>query len=367
MKFNVNLSQAYLYDLMQFPQMLDAEENARNNNTLYRMVLDADPEYLKDIQTIKKDLVPYASAIRRYYAGDQLGSYDLAYLLQLAFPFGETTTLEDYFQTITAQDGKTIKEKILYALLISDEDTPNTVSEPLKEKANAISRDQAKLITLLKGLSCNEAYRWQLLMILEDPLKALDDYLTLLKTLKPVFDGFHTEKQKEIATVKKRIETLTKNGIEDFQTLTNHMIPKKYLTNADNKILISIVHPYQMTIRANEKDPYLIWGVRMEKGFAYLKKMQENDIVQRTQIFKLLGDKTRYETLRLLASGESSTKNIANTLNVSSATISYHINAFVTQEIIRLSPSENRKYDINYEALDNLWQAFLKDLKSSPK
>ncbi len=367
MKFKVNLTQAYLYDLMQLPQMLAAEEDARNNNDLYRLALEEDPQFLKDVQTIKEALTPHEATIKRFYAADQLGSYDFAHLLQLSFPFSAAKTLDGYFETIMKTDEKTIKQALLYAILLSDEDNPDADRQALKQHALSLSNNQGERIALLKALSCDETYRWQLLMILEDPLKALEDFQALLKTIQPVFDAFYAQKQTEITTVKARLLSLMKDGLEAFFDLTNHMIPTKYFNKENNTILISIVHPYQMTIRANEADPYLIWGLQMEKGFKFLKQMQENDIVQRTQVFKLLGDKTRYETLRLLASGESSTKKIANTLNVSSATISYHINAFVTQEIIRLSPEKHRKYDINYKALDALWQAFLEDLKSKPK
>ena len=88
-------------------------------------------------------------------------------------------------------------------------------------------------------------------------------------------------------------------------------------------------------------------------------------MIQRVKVFKALGDKTRYDTIRLIASGVSSIKDIANKLDVSSATISYHINEFLTSSIISLNRKKDKKsiYDVDYQKLEDVLTELRNDLK----
>ena len=59
-------------------------------------------------------------------------------------------------------------------------------------------------------------------------------------------------------------------------------------------------------------------------------------------------DKTRYEVLKLIASGESSTKVLAEKLGVTSAAISYHLKQLTNDRLIRFDAnSPKQRYRIN--------------------
>ena len=67
--------------------------------------------------------------------------------------------------------------------------------------------------------------------------------------------------------------------------------------------------------------------------------------------------------LKLIVSGETSTKKIAKALDVSSATISYHINNILAAKIIKMDKSNNKfGYVIDYELLEETIEEFKKDL-----
>ncbi len=102
----------------------------------------------------------------------------------------------------------------------------------------------------------------------------------------------------------------------------------------------------------------------MEDSFKKLYEIREDKLSERVKIFKALGDKTRYETLKLLANGVTSIKEIAKSLNVSSATISYHINEFLTSGIITLKFENNKKagYKIDYSKLTEVMNELKVDL-----
>ena len=101
----------------------------------------------------------------------------------------------------------------------------------------------------------------------------------------------------------------------------------------------------------------------MEEAFKRMKEINENKTLERVQIFKNLGDKTRYEVLKLIAAGETSTKVIAKTLGVSSATISYHINNLLTSKVIKMDKSNDKfGYVVDYELLEDTMEEFRKDM-----
>jgi DNA-binding transcriptional ArsR family regulator len=107
----------------------------------------------------------------------------------------------------------------------------------------------------------------------------------------------------------------------------------------------------------------------MEKSFEKIQELHENKMIQRVKIFKSLGDQTRYETLRLLAQGITSIKDIASQLNVSSATISYHINEFLTSGVVIISRDKNKKagYIVDYHRIEEVIENLKKDLNFPKK
>ena len=102
----------------------------------------------------------------------------------------------------------------------------------------------------------------------------------------------------------------------------------------------------------------------MEEAFKKMKEINDNKINERVQVFKNLGDRTRYEVLKLIASGETSTKEIANRLGVTSATVSYHINNFLTSKVIKLDKSNTRfGYVVDYDLLNEIIEGLKEDLQ----
>ncbi|HKL47947.1 MAG TPA: helix-turn-helix transcriptional regulator, partial [Candidatus Izemoplasmatales bacterium] len=111
-------------------------------------------------------------------------------------------------------------------------------------------------------------------------------------------------------------------------------------------------------------DCTIVWGLESEYSFSKVAEINENQLTQRVKIFKALGDKTRYETIKLIASGVSSVKKIAEKLGVSSATISYHINEFLTSGIVFINRSKQKKtgYMIDYDKLNDVIKNLKEDL-----
>ncbi len=364
MNLNYKIIHGYLQDLFNFPRMIFLRYCEEEETSLRYLALRKDPNYKDELESIYYNLESYLTTIKNFYSFDQSFHYDLSFLLEVAFPIREHDDYDTYFNRIFEHDEKVIREKLIEVMLLSDESTNQLSTVSIEEKINRMINNQNQLIDFLKNLHINDDYRWQLLIILNQPQKAIEAFQTFIKTIKPRFDAYYELKKEMISLVKKNLTEVFEQGLDTFNALTNYMIPKAYFKQNLNVIYLSITAPYQLTIRQTKNDSYFIFGINMLKGFEFLKALREDELEERTRVFKILSDHTRYQVLKFIASGVSSTKAVAEKLNVSSATISYHINAFVTQGIIVLSSDKYRKYEVNYDYLQTIWHKSMKDLKN---
>jgi DNA-binding transcriptional ArsR family regulator len=119
---------------------------------------------------------------------------------------------------------------------------------------------------------------------------------------------------------------------------------------------------FAISISGEGRYNYIAWGLRMEEAFKRIKEINENKISERLKIFKNLGDRTRYEVVRLIASGVTFTKEIAKALGVTSATISYHINNLLQSKIIKIDRTENRYgYVVDHKLLEEIISGLKED------
>lgn len=364
MKFEYFDKESKLYDLLQFPRILYVMNNEEGYAKYWELFptqeLD-NQEHLESSRRINKKLQPYKDEINIFYANEFLSSYDLFNLLTDLYSFFGYESIDDYFEYILSIPEEKLKEDLVYALLTSESDLEE--NKELKDKAKDLINKQSDLMQFIKDLPTESNYKWNIMMVLENPRKMIQQFFTLLKQLEPIYEVFYQEHIDALNKAKNTLkEALDEHPRENFRALTQYMISDEVLEE-ENRMLISFVFAYSFVNKTADYGSFFVWGTKMEEGFKAVSKMQGDKIDKITKVFKILGDKTRYEVLKLIASGVTSTKEIANQLGVTSATISYHINSFVNNTVITLSPSKSRKYDVNYEMLDDLWKDFMKDLK----
>ena len=181
----------------------------------------------------------------------------------------------------------------------------------------------------------------------------------------PIFQAMYSLYEVEIKTYgEKLVGFLNEKGPQGLEDITFSMVKPGVLDLGETNILISLVFSYAISIVTTAKISYVAWGLKMEEAFKYMKEINENKTNERIQVFKNLGDKTRYEVAKLIASGENSTKEIAKALGVSSATISYHINNLLTSKIIKLDKVDNKHFHVvDYDLLEEVIRGIMEDLK----
>lgn len=362
MKFNYYEKESKVYDLLQFPRLLYVtKEQSEDEKSLLPINLLNNNDHIKMIEEINSKLKPFKEEINAFYADEFISNYDLFILLTDMYPFFGFESVDAYLDSIVSLDETRIKKDLVLALL--DIESDDAEKESLKDKRQELMNKQGDLMQFIKELPTQSSYKWNILMVLENPHKMIGQFRTLLKQLEPMYDEYYQTYKQDIDECKNMLlKAVEEDPRESFIAITKNMVKDNYLKE-ENKILVSFLFAYSFFTRDTNHESFFIWGTKMEDGFEMISKMHGDRMEKTAKVFKILGDKTRYEVLKLIANGTFSTKVIANQLGVTSATISYHINSFVTNHVIKLNPDSKRKYDVNFEMLNELWGNFISDLK----
>ncbi|MFW5889134.1 MAG: ArsR/SmtB family transcription factor [Bacillota bacterium] len=360
MKFKFDENSSRIYDFILFPRayfIKDLMEKEDNGVELELMK----EEYLIFANEIKHDLEPYKNEILKYYSKDLYSDFEFVDFITKAYPVEGYKDEQEYLKTLSDIPEEEFNKKIIHTILTynNDEDEENSKNDD----DNQIY-DTSDSIELINDLNIESNYKWNLLMMIQNPKKYFNEYREFLNQLTILFNKVYNKHKDNVKKVGNYlVDKLKDNPNESFKELTYNSIDYDFTEEEPCIIFVSAIFPYTLRlIQAKDKAKF-IWGMYMEESFRTMNKFYEDRLVQRVKIFKALGDKTRYETIKLIASGISSIKEIAKELDVSSATISYHINEFLTSGIVSLN-KKNRKsgYKIDYERLKEVIEALKEDL-----
>src|SRR5699024_3124735 len=239
--------------------------------------------------------------------------------------------------------------------------------EQMHKKAELISQNKADVVTLIKGLALDDSLKWNLFLMIDDPVNYMKRFVKLMYKILPIFESNYLPYDTKIKDYGLYLSGfLNKNGVSGLDNISYSMVDSNILDPRENNILISLVEAFVIRIMTVTRENYIVWGIYIEEAFQIMKDINEDKLIERIQIFKNLGDKTRYQVLRLVANGETSTKNIAEELGVSSATISYHLNNLTTSRIIRLDKNQDKySYIVDYKLLEDVIEGLKEDLQFS--
>lgn len=362
MKFYLNSSR--IYDFLEFPNMINYMEwyEERKNEDMFKGA-EAD-DYLKLVEEISKKLEPYKKDIDNYYAGPFSEGYSFSSLLVKKDEILFYESEEHFLDFLLTLDEKEINERTILSLLKEYEAT-----DPEKErnltKMQEICKDKANILDYIKNLPLEASIKWNLYLAVSDPVKHMKEYVELMRLLYPIFSEVYEQYESEIKIYGELIEkTLLENGLEGIKEMTYDIFDKDIIEAEEICIVVSLVLSYSLLLDNLNDKSFLIWGLRISNAFKQMKEISEDKLNKRVQIFKNLGDKTRYEVLKHISAGETSTKLIAEALNVSSATVSYHISNFLTSKVIKVDRSMHKYgYLIDYELIERTIQELREDLK----
>ena len=359
MKFKFFPRESKLNDFLDFPRLLlvNQEESKEFEDDLKDLNTE---EYSDFVKRAELQLKPYEKEIEMFYSKELIDYHSFSTFITRANSFFGYESIESYLNFLLSMDEHQIKRSILYAILLMQEQK-NEVTSTLEK----ISTDNQQIMSYIKDLRIDSGTKWNLFLIIEEPVKYMNMFVDLMHRLLPLFHNIYAPYEEKMISYGLYLEDyLNSNGEKGLADKTYSIFDPNLIEDDTKNFLVSVINSYILTIVTSSDVPYFIWGLKMEEAFKAIKEKKENKLNDRIQIFKNLGDKTRYEVLRLIASGEYSTKKIAAALDVSSATISYHLNALLTTKIIRMEKYNSRiGYIIDRDLLREAIEDLEKDLE----
>ncbi len=361
MKFNFYPLESKLYDFILFPGLVFAKNRLEKSELVNRNKEIPMEGYIDFINMAEEKLKPFIKDIEIFYSEQFINSFEFIELISDVYTFFGYKNENDYLIMLQELDEKQIISSIAYSILTSSEDN-KSFSEDTYIKAKTLTHDE--LLSLIKELPIEPATKWNLFLIIEEPIKYMKKYVDLMFSLLPVFEEIYQSYEEEIKIYgHKLVNFLNNNESDGLKEISNSILDADIIKDDENKLLISAIEQYAILLSGARKVNYLVWGLKTEEYFKKLKEINENKINERVQIFKNLGDKTRYEVLKLIATGETSTKEIAKALGVSSATISYHLSSLLQAKVIKPGVANNKyNYIVNYSFLEEILSNFKEDM-----
>lgn len=363
MNFRFYPNESKIYDFLGFPKLLyymEFYEESKKDHNYKDINMD---EYLDFVKKVEERLKPFVKEIEEFYTKPLPSDHsfiDLSIKSDAILGYSDENEFLDYLLTLRQED---INKNIIYSLMINEENQID--SNEIMKRAEEICLNKNDILSFIKGLSIEPGLKWNLFLTVEDPALYMQKYVDLMLKILPIFKEFYKPLSSRVKDYGQYLEDyLNKNGAKSLKDLTYSLFNSSMIKGEIVHLLVTITFSYSISFMPKEEESMIAFGLKIEEALKQIEEINENKTYERVQVFKNLGDKTRYEVLKLIASGETSIKEIANVLGVSSATISYHINNLLTSKIIKIDRTDNKFiYVVDYSLLEKTVDDFKEDLK----
>ncbi|MGB4659113.1 MAG: winged helix-turn-helix domain-containing protein [Mobilitalea sp.] len=227
----------------------------------------------------------------------------------------------------------------LYAKIISEEDALNITEDKLSTLAD--------LITFLEESPYEEDAKWEALKIFHHPESYYNEASAILIETMRLMES---EYGSQIAAAGQEFYDYWNNFQENGNNIIDTLLNKRNVTwNFSDKgvVLVPMLFlPLAITISLDSKPNHSRDVVRLsilfdERFDLAGKKATKEDVLQ---VGKLLSDKSKIDILEYISRKPSYGKEIADELNLSTATISYHMNALLNTGFINANVDANKVY-----------------------
>ena len=356
MAYQFAQEQSKIMDFLNFPNYVFVSESEQD--IFKQNYYEYSPKDLIDLfKEIEKTLLPYKSEISEFYL---LKDFSFSSVILKAVNIFNYSTIDDYFRKFKILEIHEVQYHIVKTLIASENDI--SYSEVEENVVKGII-DENKYMHFVENTSLEGSSKWHVMQWLTMTETKVLKYFDLMAQLRPLYDSFSMNYEDQVLEYgQKLIEDL--NSGKKFYDITHGLVKDNLFPQGD--IIISWVQPMEIAIILSEDKPYLRFGLKIETFLENMKILNENAMVERVTAFKNLGDKTRYSVLKCVASGMDSTKKIAETLGVSSATISYHLNNLLSSRLISYDSVDGKvRAQVNKEwikqILDELKEDFLNE------
>ena len=236
-------------------------------------------------------------------------------------------SFDEYAKVLHSMDEGQIKQQLMTTIVKQDEEEAS-----VEDKVVELLENQFAFLDFLKNLPIDDTVRWNYFTIMSQPKKFVEDFISLHQTLKPIFEKVYAEYLPILEKSYQEFETT----IQEHPTiLAEAFSGTKVIEEIDwASDEISVIPTLLLSDFYFQDSEILILGAKSLEVIQRVIQTRLDKQQERINVFKNLGDKTRYQIFCEIAKGTKSVKKIAEQLGITSATVSYHINELVLSNLV---------------------------------
>ena len=236
-------------------------------------------------------------------------------------------SFDEYAEVLHSMDEGQIKQQLMTTIVKQDEEEAS-----VEDKVVELLGNQFAFLDFLKNLPIDDTVRWNYFTIMSQPKKFVEDFISLHQTLKPIFEKVYAEYLPILEKSYQEFETT----IQEHPTiLAEAFSGTKVIEEIDwASDEISVIPTLLLSDFYFQDSEILILGAKSLEVIQRVIQTRLDKQQERINVFKNLGDKTRYQIFCEIAKGTKSVKKIAEQLGITSATVSYHINELVLSNLV---------------------------------
>ncbi|WP_426348138.1 ArsR/SmtB family transcription factor [Alloiococcus sp. CFN-8] len=309
--------------------------------------------FLKFINYAKNNCSKDLESIQFFFKEhfDKRHSFTLYYLLVDRVLHEEVESIEDILDGISGDD------KELFSIIAE------RLMEYIKRYSKGIDLETKELnkdslVELLEGYGLPSEAKWNIYLMLSKPSEYVDRFIALVRNYLPIYkkiiNKFSDKKKKFNEVVQKEVKS---HGIDYIKSMELFEEPETY----DNIYISTITFFYgNVVYDIKDNNLYLYLGIKYKEALdSYRGKNRRDHTIN---LMKAMGDGSRYEILSILNERDSYGQELAEAMNLSTATISHHMNLLHTLGLVTVEKIDNRMYyRLRKEALKKYIKDFSED------
>lgn len=209
--------------------------------------------------------------------------------------------------------------------------------------------DPYRIITYLMEMNINKEEKWKLQEFYINRKEHLPKVLSLLSTAIEVLKKYDTQ----LTALAQEFHDYWTETLKDT-TPDSYMIKKMHWNfepNPAGSILVSsILAPNRTSLCADDdshKPTCLVLGILFDDEFSFETTLSASDKdfdAYVLQVLKLLSDKSKFEILTYIRDKKAYGSELAKHLNLTTATVSHHMSALFTANLITIEKEDNKVY-----------------------
>ncbi|MFB0957557.1 MAG: metalloregulator ArsR/SmtB family transcription factor [Clostridiaceae bacterium] len=354
MKFQFYLGSSRVVDFVFFPALALYEKSEKAFGALNYEIMD--PASTERWTLIAEEMSGLKDEFERF----KFSGYSYYFDLMYQFDLRQLKDENDFLASV-----KALSKDALTAHLSSFLDRKLDLVIPTAEKSPNYLMEAFQI---LSSSSLETSDKWKLLEILEDPEHVRDEFVAFMERVKPIFHKFYQGVEYSISGYAKQLERTLASGDHALleammeQYVFTETIEALRKSETINFYLLGLSdYSFNLITHADYTDIFL--GINVLDYYFRLTEFRQRSKEERITVFKNLADKTRYEVLKLIAQGDSSTKVLAEKLGVTSAAISYHLKQLTNDRLIQFDANRRKNgYRINETRMKDAIAGLLEDL-----